>query len=150
MATFRDGVQGALRAPRAIEQFRIGESAEITKYFGTAEVAAFAALIGDENPIHLDPEFARATRFGACIVHGTFYTGLIGTVLATACPGPGTILVAQEHRFLRPVFVGDTVTASVTITEIDPVKGSIHLSCECRNQDGEKVLSGWAITSIAR
>jgi acyl dehydratase len=113
-------------------------------------VAAFASLIGDENPIHLDEGFAATTRFGRCIVHGPLYSSLIGTVLGTMCPGPGTILVGDERHFHRPVFVGDTVVATVEVSSVDPAKREILLDITCRNQDDVVVLTGRARTRLAR
>lgn len=113
-------------------------------------MAAFAALIGDNNPIHLDEDYARTTTFGRCIVHGPLYSGLIGTVLGTICPGPGTLLVRQEYRFIRPVYVGDTLTAAVTVSEIIEAKRAIILDVTCRGQHDEVFLTGWADTRIAR
>ena len=110
MASVRTGVSGAFSAPRAFEDISVGDAGELTRHFGREEVAAFARLIGDDNPIHLDEGYAATTPFGRCIVHGPLYSSLIGTVLGTICPGPGTILARHEHRFLRPVFVGDDVT----------------------------------------
>ena len=150
MATFRPGFSGALPAPRRVEEFRVGETAELTRSFGPEKVEAFADLIGDNNPIHFNEVYAATTLYGRCIVHGTLYSGLIGTVLGTMCPGPGTILVAQEHRFHRPVYVGDSVKAKVLIKDIDKLKGVIRLEVECLNQDGITVLSGSAVTRIAR
>lgn len=113
-------------------------------------MSGFAALVGDYNPIHFDENYAATTLFGRCIVHGTLYTGLIGTVLGTVCPGPGTILVGQEHKFLRPLYVGDSVTATVTVTAIDRNKGTICLDITCRDGAGRTVLSGSAVTRVAR
>jgi len=150
MATFRSGVSSPLFAARRLGDFRVGETGELTRRFGPEQMAVFAELIGDNNPIHFDEEYAATTRFGRCIVHGTLYSGLIGTVLGTVCPGPGTILIAQEHRFHHPVYVGDDVSANVEITEVDEKNGSIRLGLSCRNQEGITVLSGWALTRIAR
>jgi acyl dehydratase/acetyltransferase-like isoleucine patch superfamily enzyme len=143
------GTEG-LPAPRDIASFRIGEGAEVSRTFDARAVAEFATLVGDNNPIHLDEQYAEATRFGRCIVHGPLYSSLIGTVLGTACPGPGTILVSDERRFQRPVFVGDCVTARVEVTDIDPDRRDITLDVTCRNQHGEVVLSGVARTRLAR
>jgi acyl dehydratase len=133
-----------------ISALKPGDGAEISRYFGREEVAAFAMLIGDYNPIHLDEAFAANTQFGRCIVHGPLYSSLIGTILGTQCPGPGTILVSQDYRFRKPVYVGDTITAGVRVMEIDRIKGAIWVDAECRNQAGIIVLSGHALTRIAR
>lgn len=149
MESIRPGLSSALPAPRELKDVSVGESGELTRHFGRREVEAFGELIGDLNPIHFDETYARTTTFGKCIVHGPLYSGLIGTVLGTVCPGPGTLLLRSDYRFLRPVFVGEDVTASVAVSEIDE-KGAVHLNVKCVNQDGVTVLSGTAITRIAR
>jgi acyl dehydratase len=150
MASFRAGISGPLSSPKRFEDIKLEDAGELTRRFGEEEVAAFATLIGDDNPIHLDEAYARTTTFGRCIVHGPLYSGLIGAVLGTICPGPGTLLVRQEYRFLRPVYVGDTVTAAVEVSEIDEAKRAIRLDITCCNQDGAVVLAGWADTRVAR
>lgn len=150
MAEFRAGLSGALPPPRDLTEFQVGQSECISLRFPTESVSDFATIIGDDNPLHLDEEYASTTRFKRCIVHGTLYSGLIGTVLGTRLPGPGTILVAQSHNFCAPVFVGDTVTATVQISSIDKQTGTIELETRIKNEDGTTVLTGTATTRIAR
>lgn len=149
MAPLRPGIQSAFHTPRKLNDVRLGETGQLSRVFGAEQVAEFARLVGDDNPIHFDEEYAAATMFGRCIVHGPLYSGLVGTVLGTVCPGPGTILVEQTYRFLRPVFVGEEVTARVTVREIDE-RSSIHLDIECQNGQGDTVLRGSAVTRLAR
>lgn len=150
MAELRTGLSRALPAPRKLTEFEIGQSESMSLRFRAEAVAEFARIIGDDNPLHLDEAYAATTRFGRCIVHGTLYSGLIGTVLGTRLPGPGTILVAQSHSFHAPVFVGDTVTATVRISAIDQQTGSIGVETRVENEDGKIVLTGTATTRIAR
>src|ERR1017187_6702069 len=111
--------------------FHVGQSESITRSFSREDVLAFAELSGDTNPIHLDSEYAATTRFKSCIVHGTFYTGILGTIIGTTLPGPGTILLYQEHNFFKPVYVGESITARVEITEIKYEKKIITLALTC-------------------
>jgi 3-hydroxybutyryl-CoA dehydratase len=124
--------------------FRFGDSASYSRTITAAEVEAYALLTGDNNPLHLDEEYAGQTRFGQRIVHGMLTAGLISTVIGTKLPGRGAIYLGQTLRFLKPVHLGDTITATATITHYDEVKGRMTLETACRNQRGEDVLAGEA------
>ena len=128
--------------------YRIGDRAELTRCLAADDVAAFAALTGDDNPLHLDADFARGTPFGRPIVHGLLTLSLIGTLLGTRLPGPGAVYVEQQVRFRRPVYVGDRVTAAVEVTAVDPERRRLTLRTECRNPDGEIVLEGTAVLVV--
>lgn len=120
--------------------FFVGQKAELSKQFTEKNVNDFSELIGDYNPIHLNEEYAKTTIFRSRIIHGTFYSGLIGTVLAMKLPGAGTILLNENFRFIKPVYINDTITASVEITGINNDK--ITLKSLCVNQNKEVVLTG--------
>ena len=126
-------------------EYYIGQTACLSKKFTADNVKEFANLTGDFNPLHIDEDYSNNTHFGRCIVHGTFYTAIIGTVLGTSLPGLGTILVSQEHKFIKPVFIEDTVTATLEIAAINPERKLITLNIVCTNQQGEEVLKGIAI-----
>ena len=96
------------------EQLRVGDSAELTRVLTEADIALFATVSGDINPAHLDPAYASHTRFGRVIGHGLWSASLISAVLGTRLPGPGTVYLRQDLRFLAPVALGDEVTARVT------------------------------------
>lgn len=95
---------------------RVGDHASLDHTFTSAEVADFARLSGDVNPIHLELSAAIAAGFEGSIVHGALVLGLISRLLGTRLPGPGTILLQQNLRYLRPVYPGQPVRASVEIT----------------------------------
>lgn len=124
--------------------FTVGSKAAFSKPISERDVATFAEISGDKNPLHLDDKFAKATRFGACIAHGALTFGVISAVLGTLLPGPGTVYLAQSLKFLRPVYFDDTITATVEITGIRPGEGIITLKTDCVNQRGEKVAEGEA------
>lgn len=108
----------------AAERPSVGQRASLARRFAVSDVVAFAALTGDDNPIHLQREAATRAGFDRELVHGTLVAGLISQLLGTQLPGPGTILLAQELRYLRPVYVGNLVHASVevlTVREDKPV-----------------------------
>jgi 3-hydroxybutyryl-CoA dehydratase len=114
------------------------------------DVLAFARLTGDTNPVHLDDEYAAQTRFGRRIVHGAFGAGLISAVLGTQLPGPGAIYLHQTLDFLAPVFIGDTITATVEVIAIRSDKPILTCRTTCTNDRGERVLDGEAILLFKR
>lgn len=125
-------------------EFYVGQEAEASRRFTMEEVRQFAALSGDHNPLHVDEEYARAGRFGGCIVHGILVSGLISRVLGTQLPGEGGIYLEQNLSFRKPVYVGDTVTARVRITEIWREKKIVTLETNVYNQEGQGVILGTA------
>ena len=127
-----------------------GDSAEITKTIEQADVDAFAELTGDHNPIHVDEEFAKTTRFGLRIAHGMLAASLISSVLANKLPGEGSVYLGQTLEFVKPVFPGDEITARVTVKEIREDKPIIKLETLCINQRDEIVIRGEATVLVHR
>ncbi|MCS6817126.1 MAG: MaoC family dehydratase [Blastocatellia bacterium] len=128
----------------------IGATASWSKTITSADVQAFAALSGDENPLHLDEAFARNTPFGRPIVHGMLVASLISTVLGRQLPGPGTIYLSQRLEFIRPVYPGDTITATVEVIHLREDKPVVTLATRCTNQHGEEVVRGEAVVLAPR
>ena len=124
--------------------FKVGDSAEITKTIEQSDVDAFARVTGDHNPVHVDEEFAKTTRFGKRIAHGMLTASLISAVLANKLPGEGSVYLGQTLQFVAPVFPGDEVTARVTVKEIREDKPIIKLETVCVNQRDEIVIRGEA------
>jgi len=109
------------------ESLRPGDRASVEQVFTEENVAEFARLSGDDNPIHLDAAAARAAGFDREVVHGVLVTSLISRLLGTRLPGPGTILLGQELRYRRPVHPGDRLTATVEVTSVREDKPVIVL-----------------------
>lgn len=124
---------------------KIGDSASLTKTFSDEDVRSFAEISGDKNPVHLDNEFAAQTQFKKRLVHGMLTAGLISAVLGTELPGPGSIYLSQSINFRAPVFIGDTITATVTVTKMREGKPIVTLETVCKNQDEVVVLKGEAV-----
>lgn len=124
--------------------FTPGQKASITKTFSEEEVFDFSKKSMDDNPIHFDEEYAAASRFKQRIVQGPFVASLIGGILGSKLPGPGTIYINQTTNFLLPVFIDDTVTANVEIISIREDKPIIKLRTWVEKQGGEKVIEGEA------
>ncbi len=125
--------------------FEIGQKATFSKKISEQDVDAFAEIIGDKNPLHLDENYAKGTRFGQRIAHGAFTMGLISAALGMELPGPGTVYLSQTIKFIKPVFLNDTITATVEITAIRPDKGLLTFRTDCANQKGEKIAEGEAV-----
>jgi 3-hydroxybutyryl-CoA dehydratase len=115
----------------AFEDLRQGMTAAYGKTITEADIVLYAGLTGDANPVHLDQEYARQTRFGGRIAHGMLIAGLISTVIGNKLPGPGAIYVNQTLRFKAPVRIGDTVLARVTISKLIAEKKFVELETTC-------------------
>lgn len=129
---------------RPIDELAVGDSAELSRLVTGLDIAAFVGAVGDYNPVHSDPAFAATTPFGGPIVPGIWTAGLVSAVIGTRLPGPGSIYVTQDLKFLRPVRAGDTITARVDVLEVVPTRNRIRLKTVCRNQLGDEVLVGEA------
>lgn len=127
-----------------MEQINMGQSASFSKTITETDVYLFAGVTGDLNPAHLNEEYAKDTMFKGRIVHGMLGAGLISAVLGMHLPGPGSIYLKQDLKFLAPVRFNDTITATVTVTEMFPEKNRVILSCKVTNQDGVDVIVGEA------
>jgi 3-hydroxybutyryl-CoA dehydratase len=129
-------------------RFEPGESASVTKTITAADVDAFARLVGDFNPLHVDAAYAAQSRFGGRIAHGLLTAGLISTVLGMHLPGPGGVYVSQTLTFLRPVHLDDTITATTRVTAYDERRRRLTLRTTCTNQRDETVLDGEAVVAV--
>ena len=132
-----------------LEDISVGQSEVLTRTVSDADVVAFAAVTGDDNPVHLDEAFASATQFGGRIAHGMLSAGYISAVIGTRLPGPGAIYVGQTLRFKRPVRIGDTVSTRVEVIRIDEDRRRVELSTVC-TVNGKTVLEGEAEVMVAR
>lgn len=128
---------------------RVGDTAEVTKTVSDQDVADFARVTGDNQPLHLDDVYAAKTRFKRRVSHGMLSAGLISAALGTKlAPHATVIYLSQSLRFQRPVFPGDTVTAKIEVTKVDPEKRIVTCATECVNQDGASVLTGEAVVLL--
>jgi len=125
-------------------EIKLGQTAQISKTITDTDLALFAAVTGDFNPIHFDPIYAAATPFKERIAHGMILAGLISAVIGMKQPGQGTIYLEQTLHFLAPVKVGDVVTASVEVIDLLE-KHRVRLKTKCVKQDGVVVLDGEAL-----
>jgi 3-hydroxybutyryl-CoA dehydratase len=127
-----------------IEDLKVGDSAEKVYPVTEREIELFAEVSGDDNPIHLDEEFAKTTQFGARIAHGMLSASFISAVIGTQMPGYGSIYLSQTLRFRRPVKIGDEVMVRATVTAIDAKKGRATIETLCAVA-GKTVVEGEAL-----
>lgn len=132
-----------------LEDLSVGMSASYAKTITDADVVLFAGVTGDDNPVHINAEYAAETLFKQRIVHGMFSAGLISAVLGTRMPGPGAIYIDQQLSFRAPVHIGDTVVATATVLEIDTERRRVKLETVCRVKD-KVVAEGVATNMVDR
>ncbi|MEK6335717.1 MAG: MaoC family dehydratase [Acidobacteriota bacterium] len=130
-------------------KFKPGDTASLSRTISDDDIRAFANATGDHNPLHLDEEFAKQTRFGKRVAHGMLSASLISAVIADELPGRGSIYLGQTLQFVAPVFPGDTVTARVTVTSIREDKPIMKLDTVCTNQSDEVVIKGEATVLVS-
>lgn len=99
------------------DSLQVGDTFKWSRTISAADVQAFADITGDDNPLHVDAEYAATTRFGRPVVHGVYVLGLASKVLGRDFPGHGSIAVSLAAKFLRPVPVGEEVTIEVRVAE---------------------------------
>lgn len=129
----------------SVEGIQVGHTVSFSKQVTERDIAAFAEVTGDRNPVHLDSAYAARTRFGQRIAHGMLSAGFISAALGTQlAPDAVVVYVSQSMRFRRPVFLGDTITAEVEVTAVDPEKRLVTARTDCVNQAGETVVTGEA------
>ncbi len=127
---------------------KIGDKFSTSREVTDEVIRKFAEVSGDYNPIHLDEEFAKTTRFGRRIAHGMLSGAFISAVLGNEFKERKIIYLSQTMKFTAPVFIGDTVTATGTITNIREDKGIVTLETICTNQNGETLVKGEAAVMI--
>ncbi len=130
-------------------EYKIGEKAQFSKTISESDVYLFAGITGDLNPIHIDCLEAQKSFAGKRIAHGALVSGLISNVIGMKMPGPGTVYMEQDSKFVRPVFIGDTVRAEVELAEVlNGEKGILKLGTRVYNQDNDMVLDGFAVVKV--
>jgi 3-hydroxybutyryl-CoA dehydratase len=127
---------------KPFEAFRVGDETTFSKTITEADILLFAAVSGDYYPLHVDAEYAKTTRFGQRAAHGMLTASLLSTVVGMMLQKPGGIYVEQSVRFKRPVFIGDTLTATAEVTELIPTRRRMRVRTGIVNQRGERVLDG--------
>ena len=131
-----------------VTEFRIGQSGTFSKTLTQTDVYSYAGISGDFNPVHVNEMEAKNSLFGKQVVHGMLTASLISTVIGTVMPGKGSIYLGQNLKFLKPVFFGDTITAVVTVLEIDVERSVLKLQTQEFNQYNDMVVDGTAMVKL--
>ena len=130
-----------------IEDLEVGQFEEFTRTVTEDTIVAFADVSGDDNPVHLDADYAAGTMFGERIAHGMLSAGFISAVIGPRLPGPGAIYMSQQLRFRAPVKIGDVVTARCTVKDINTAKRRVTLETVCTVGD-TAVIDGEALVMV--
>ena len=130
-----------------IEDLRLNQTEEFEKKITEKDINEFAELSGDDNPVHTNSDFAKKTIFKQKVAHGFLSASLISMLIATKLPGPGSIYLSQNLKFLAPVFIDDLVRVKVTVEEIDQEKKKVKLQTECFKNE-KKIISGEAVVLV--
>ncbi len=127
-----------------VEDLEIGMSRMLERTITQNDIQLFSIVSGDQNPVHLDKEYAKQTIFGRRIAHGMLTASLISAVIAEQLPGHGTVYLSQTLKFMRPVHPGQLVTTTVLVSHLEYSNRRVTLNCKC--EVGEKVvLAGEAL-----
>ncbi len=130
------------------EDLDLGMEASLERVVTEDDIAAFAEVSGDKNPVHMDAEYAAGTMFKQRISHGMLTASYISAVFGMKLPGPGAIYISQTLNFRKPVMIGDRIKTTVCILELWPAKQRVRFECACRNEDDKAVLEGEAILMV--
>lgn len=128
----------------SIDEISIGMKKSVSKTISESDVYTYAGLIGDINPVHVNAEYAKTTRFGERIAHGMLTASFFSTLVGMLIPGADAIYLSQTCQFLLPVKFGDTITATGEVTKIIPEKRIAYMRTTVVNQKGELVVDGEA------
>lgn len=139
-------------APRqaVIGDFEPGQHVTFTKTFTGDDVQRFIDITGDVNPLHVDEAFAARTRFGRPVLHGMLTASILSTMVGMLLPGTGAVYRSQTIRFLRPVHVGDTLTAHFVVRAVDRERHRLEIDSWIENDAGERVLEGKCEAGLLR
>jgi acyl dehydratase len=126
----------------------VGQRATRSLHLTANHVKMFAEMTGDYNPLHFDEAFVAKTKFKKLVVQGGLTTGILNALVATDMPGPGTVFLSQNWKFVAPVFIGDTITAEAVVLSVHATKPVCQLDIKVKRQTGEVVLDGeaWCYT----
>lgn len=127
---------------KAIADMNVGELMTFRKTITDSDVYLFAGITGDLNPLHIDAVYAETTEFKGRLAHGVIGVGILVGVMARELPGG--VLLGHSIKFLKPVYIGDTLTALVEVIGKDEEQDLIFFKIWCENQNGVKVMAGEA------
>lgn len=127
------------------EDLKLNQTYETKRKITSHMIKTFAEITGDKNPVHLDEEYASKTIFKKRIAHGILSIGLISAVLGMEFPGPGTIYLKQDSKFLKPIFLDEEITIKITVKEKIDEKSRLILITQIMKEDGTLAVDGEAL-----
>lgn len=133
---------------REFERIEVGDDASLSHTILADDVASFAALTGDYNPLHVDPDYASTTEFGKPVVHGMLSASFISTLIGMLLPGPGALWTSQTLNFRAPAFVGDIITVRGVVKQKVVGARLLALDISVTNQRGQEIVSGQATVKV--
>lgn len=131
-----------------ISDLFVGQNASLSRRFTFEDIKAFSKLSLDNNPVHLDENYAKNSIFGDRIVYGYLTASLFSGIIGSLLPGPGAIYLSQTLNFCKPIYHEELVTATCTITQIREDKPIITLETICKNENGEVAIEGTAVIKL--
>jgi len=142
------GVHTSLVVERTYEEIQVGDTASVCKTITEVDVVNYAGIIGDFNSLHVNRDFAEKSMFGQRVAHGMLTASFISTVIGTCLPGNNALYISQEVKFVKPVFIGDTITVQAEVLEKIDAKRRIVLKTDVYNQKGEVVIAGKGVAMV--
>ncbi len=133
-----------------IDDFEPGQHVTLSKTFTEDDVRRFIEITGDVNPLHVDEAFAAQTQFGRRVLHGMLTASMFSTMVGMLLPGTGAVYRAQTLAFLRPVYVGDTVTAHFVVRSVDRERHRLEIDSWIENEAGQRVIEGMCQAGLLR
>ncbi len=133
-----------------IEDFEPGQQVTFTKTFTEDDMRRFIEITGDVNPLHVDDEFARKTKFGRRVLQGMLTASIFSTMVGMLLPGTGAIYRSQTLKFLLPVYLGETVTAHFVVRAVDRAKHRLKIEAWIENEAGQHVIEGMCEAGLLR
>ena len=129
------------------EDLREGMSAEYKKFVTQRDIELFAELSGDDNPIHLDEDYAKKTIFKRRVAHGLLTASFISAVIGGKLPGPGCIYISQSLNFRSALYAGDEVVAQAKVLELHPERYRATFCTSCK-VGSRTILEGEALIQV--
>lgn len=142
--------EGPVKPLATIDDFEPGQHVLLSKTFSAEDVQRFIEITGDVNPLHVDEQFAKGTQFGGRVLHGMLTASIFSTMVGMFLPGRGAIYRSQTLKFLRPVRVGETVTAHFVVRSVDRAKHRLDIDSWIENSAGERVVEGTCEAGLLR
>ncbi|WP_445373515.1 MaoC family dehydratase [Photorhabdus tasmaniensis] len=115
-----------------LEDIKVGMSESYSQTITDSDIKIYAGISGDRNPVHMDEQYAKESRFGQRIAHGMLSSSFFSALFGMKLPGPGCVYVSQNLKFRKPVYIGDTVTVTIEVRDIDIKNRRVFFDTYCK------------------